>query len=257
MNEKNTPIIGVDMIYNLSAFITYPIGKNLFFKIGKISYELFEDESFQYIIEPYYDILDAFKDVYIPGIDIDLKQKRYFRVNMVPIFISDRTFPKTRVEANSLLNDKNINYYNPLLWLIDSNYRYTGDKLLVKSEKFYNNMKRIKNSKNIYRHILYVLQNLGNRNTLNLKGLLINELNRKDILKVYLYQYSIVEETYYKKIAKSAGRHKKEVPLLLMKEIVSLYENKIITKSEAMERLSISSESTFYRRLKEYRENDK
>jgi len=254
MNDKNTPITGVAMIYSLSGYITYLIGKNLFFKIGRVSYELFEDESYQYVIEPYYEVLEAFEDLYIPGIDIELKQNKYYRVNMIPIFISDRTFPKSRVEARSLLNQKNINYYNPLLWLIDSDYRYTGDNLLVKSENFFNNIKKIENSKNIYRHILYVLQNLGNRNTFKLRKLEVNEKNRKEILQIYLYQYSLVEKSYYKQISKSAGRHKIEVPTLLMKEIVSLYENKIITIQEAMSRLNINSESTFYRRLKEYRE---
>ena len=84
---------------------------------------------------------------------------------------------------------------------------------------------------------------------------MVNENNRKEILQVYLYQYSLVERTYYKQIAKSSGRHKLIVPILLMKEIVSLYENKIITTEEAMKRLDITSKSTFYRRLREYRES--
>lgn len=242
------------MIYSLSAYITYPLGKNLYLKIAKISYELFEDESYQYIIEPYYDVLDSLENVTIPGIDIELRKSKYYRVNMIPIFVSDRTFPRSRVEARTLLKEKNINYYNPLLWLVDSNYRYTGDSLIVKSEDFFNNLNLYGDSKNIYRHILYVLQNLGKRNTFTLGGLKVNKENRKNVLQIYLYQYSLVEKTYYKKIAKTSGRHKIEVPTLLMKEVVSLYENKIISLEEAMRRLNISSESTFYRRLREYRD---
>lgn len=256
INHKNTPIADVELLYSLSAFITYPLGKNLYFKIAKISYELFENESYQYIIEPFYDMLDAFQDLNIPGIDIDMRQSKYYRINMIPIFVSDRTFPRSRVEARELLKDRNINYYNPLLWLIDSKYTYTGDKFLVKSEEFFNKLEAVKDSRNIYRHIIYSLQRLGRRHDFSLGTLNVDEKNRRDILQTYLYQYSLVEKTYYKKIAKNAGRPKKAVPSLLMKEIVSLYENKIISLENAMKRLSISSESTFYRRLREYRNNE-
>lgn len=254
MNQKNTPITNLSLIYSLSSYITFPLAKNIYFKVAKISYELFEDESFQYIIEPYYDILDAFGDVInIPGINITLRREKYYRVNIIPIFVSDRTFPKSRVEARKLLSEKNLSYYNPLLWLTDSVYTYTGDKLLLKSEAFFEEQKAIENSKNIYRHILYTLQNIGRRRDFALGKLALNVSNREDILKIYLYQYSLVQSTYYKQIAKSAGRHKIEVSSIVMKEVVSLYDNKIISVKEAMKRLSLNSESTFYRRLKEYR----
>lgn len=172
---------------------------------------------------------------------------------MTPVFVSDRTFPKTRVDARKLLQEKGLNYYNPMLWLIDSEYRYSGDSLLLKSEDFYNNLKQIDDSKNIYRHILYVMQNLGKRNSFKINNIEVNDTNRTLIIKIYLNQYKLVESTYYNKLKKTAGRKKIEVPYIQIKEVENLYANHIIDYKEAMERLNIKSESTFYRRLREYR----
>ncbi len=256
MNEKNTPIKNLSCIYRVHGYITLPIGISIFFKIAKLTFERFEDESFQYVIEPYYDVIDGLgNEADIPGINLELRQKNYYRVNLIPVFISDRTFPSSRVEARKLLKEKNLNFYSPILWLMDSKYTYTGDDLLFKSQDYFDNLKKLIDSKNIYRHIIYVLQNLGLRNEFYIGNVLVTDTNRTFVTKMYLHQYKIVEKSYYDKLKRNKGRHKKEVPSILMKEVVSLYENKIISLEEAMTRLEIKSEATFYRRLKEYRES--
>lgn len=254
MNSKNTKITGLDSLYSVYGYITVPLGKSIYIKIAKLTYEIFEDESYQYTFEPYYDVIDGLGNkADIPGIDLELRREKYYRVNMVPIFVSDRTFPKSRVEARKLLKDRNLSYYSPMLWLLDSNYKYTGDSFLLKSDSFYKELIKIKDSKNIYRHILYILQRLGSRTDFSIGDLFVNETNRSIILQVYLIQYKLVERTYYKKLSKNKGRSKNKVPIVLMKEVVFLYEQKIINVKEAMERLNVNSESTFYRRLNEYR----
>lgn len=254
MNEKTEPINGYECIFQTYGYISYPLGTNIFIKIAKLSYELFEDESYQYLFEPYYDVLDALGDlVSIPGINTDLRKDKYYRVNMVPVFISERTFPSTRVEAKKLLREKGLNYYNPMLWLIDSEYKYSGDSLLLKSESFFENLKIINDSKNIYRHILHVLQSIGRRKRFLIGDLEVNNDNRELVTKLYLNQYRKVESSYYNNPKKPLGRNKIEIPFVQMKEVVNLYEHQIITLEEAMERLNIKSESTFYRRLREYR----
>lgn len=254
MNEKNTPIINVDCIYSTYGYITLPVGKSLYFKIAKLSYELFEDESYQYIFEPNYDVIDGLGIVAdIPGINLELRKEKYYRVNLIPIFISDRTFPRSRVEAMKLLKERNLNYYSPILWLMDSNYTYTGDSLLLKSDKFFDELEAIKESKNIYRHILYVLQNLGLRKKFNIGDIVVNDSNRAFLIKIYMNEYKLIKETYYKKLNRNTGRSKTNIPIVLMKEVVFLYEKKIISTKEAMDRIGVKSESTFFRRLKEYR----
>ncbi len=254
MNEKNTPITNAKCIYSVYGYITLPVGKSIFLKIAKLSYELYEDESYQYIFEPFYEVLEGLENrTDIPGINLELKHDKYYRVNLTPIFISNRTFPRSRVEARKLLKERNLNYYSPMLWLMDSDYTYTGDSLLLKSQNFFDQLTEIKESKNIYRHILYVLQNLGNRSNFKIGDILVNNLNRAIMIKMYMYQYKLVEHTYYQKLSKNVGRSKIEISIVLMKEVIFLYEKKIITLNEAMTRLGIKSESTFYRRLKEYR----
>jgi len=254
MNEKNTPISDVKLIYDQYGYITYQIGKSIYFMLAKITYERYIDESYQYIIEPFYDIIDGLNNkIDIPGINLELRQEKYYRVNSTPTFISERSFPKSRVEGAKLLKDKNIGYYNPFAWLLDSTYTYSGDKLSLKSEDFLRNVKNISDSKNIYRHILFALQHLGTRTEFQIGDLKISEENRTTVIKSYLYQFYLVESTYYQKIGQSAGRHKITVSIPLMREVASLYGKKIITVEEAMKRLDISSESTFYRRLREYK----
>ena len=47
-------------------------------------------EEFQYIFTPYYDIIDALIDLGIPGINLSLRKKEYYRVNIKTTFISER-----------------------------------------------------------------------------------------------------------------------------------------------------------------------
>ncbi|MFK5883864.1 MAG: hypothetical protein QM489_05910 [Candidatus Izemoplasma sp.] len=256
MNEKNTKITNLNCLYSVYGYITLPVGKSIYIKIAKLTYEIFEDESYQYIFEPYYDVINALNSkADIPGINLELRKEKYYRVNLVPIFISDRTFPKSRIEARKLLKERNLNYYSPMLWLMDSSYTYTGDSLLLKSEEFYKNLVDIKDSKNIYRHILYALQKLGTRNAFSIDNLVVDDENRTILLQVYMNQYKLVEHTYYSKLKGNTGRSKTKIPIVLMKEVVFLYEKKIISLKEAMERIDVKSESTFFRRLKEYRKN--
>ena len=256
MNDKNTPITEMECIYTVDGYITLPIGKSIYFKLAKLTYELYEDESYQYIFEPYYDVIDGLGNKgSIPGINLELRKGKYYRVNLTPVFVSDRTFPRSRVEARKLLKEKKLNFYSQMLWLIDSEYTYTGDNLLLKSEEFFSKLVRIKESKNIYRHILHVIQNLGSRSKFNIGDIIVNDSNRMVLIQTYLYQYKLVEKTYYEKLSKNIGRRKIEIPIVLMKEVVFLYEKNIINLKEAMDRTGIKSETTFYRRLKEYRDS--
>lgn len=66
MNIYNTPITNQKCIYRLEGYITSEFCHNVFFKVAKLTYELFDNEAFQYIFEPYYDVLDAIKED-IPG----------------------------------------------------------------------------------------------------------------------------------------------------------------------------------------------
>lgn len=55
---------------------------NFIYKICKITYRLFEDESFEYVFEPNYFLIDLLDSKYfqgIPGLNLDLKKQEYIR----------------------------------------------------------------------------------------------------------------------------------------------------------------------------------
>ena len=69
--------------------------ENIKLNICKITYELHYDGSYQYIFEPYYDVLDALPSTMsqgIPGLNLEKRQKLYYRVNKIPSFISELIF---------------------------------------------------------------------------------------------------------------------------------------------------------------------
>ncbi len=257
MSKRNDPITGLEKIYSVSGYISYPLSESVYFKLAKLTYEKFEDESYQYVFEPFYDVLDGLpEEISIPGIDFSFKRKKYYRVNFIPVFISDRTFPSSRVEARKLLSEKGLKYYNPMEWLIDSKYRYIGDKLLLKSDKFYKNMKKVLDSKNIYIHIISILQRLGMRKNFSLGNEKVTNKNRASLINVYMNQYSLVEKHYYEKLKKNKGRKRIEVSIVELKEVIHLLDNDIISIKDAMKRLNIDSRATLYRRISEYRKQN-
>lgn len=68
----------------------------------------------------------------IPGLDLDLKKKSYTRENVIPVFISERAPAKNREDLWELLEKCDMQYLNPVEWLIRTNTQYPGDKLFVK-----------------------------------------------------------------------------------------------------------------------------
>lgn len=117
-----------------------------------------------YTFEPYYDVIDAFNHIDIPGLNLELRKKYYYRSNMTPTFVSERIIPKNRVNLMEELKKYNLYYYQPYLLLLDSPLYYGGDTLTVKSDKFYTNLVYKDNETNdIYKLIPQTLRKLGLR----------------------------------------------------------------------------------------------
>ena len=74
-----------------SAIIALKDKCNVLYKISRIDYIQYENEEYEYIFTPYYNVIDflpvsLFQG--IPGLDLSLRRERYIRKNMVPCFIS-------------------------------------------------------------------------------------------------------------------------------------------------------------------------
>lgn len=103
-------------------------------QVGKITYEAFENEEFQYIISPFWEIVDMLpSSVFqgIPGIDMDLRLEHYYRVNYTPVFMTERTPGPNREDLWELLDSVNLTYYDRLEWLIRTDLRAAVDNLIV------------------------------------------------------------------------------------------------------------------------------
>ncbi len=107
----------------------------LTYRIAKITYIEWEDETFEYQIEPCYPVIDLLKpDLFqgIPGLDLSLRKTVYRRTNMTPTFIEERTPGPKRENLQELLEGEGMQYLNRLEWLIRTDLRYSGDCLYVR-----------------------------------------------------------------------------------------------------------------------------
>lgn len=257
MNELISPIENTQTIYCSEGFVTYQ-WKNIFFKVAKLSFELFRDESFQYIFEPYYDVIDAFEGLEIPGIDLTLRQIKYYRVNMTPVFISERIPPKNRVNLVDELKEYSLNYHQPFLLLLNSNKQYGGDKLSLKSEYFFSKIElEITDINDLYKLIPFTLKKLATRSDFMIGEIYVNERNRTLLIQNYCDLYEKVSNYYQLKTKKSLGRTKQNVPSLVLEENHRLYSLGVMTIEEAISQSGLKSKRTYYRRIKELKDKKK
>ncbi|WP_172135107.1 helix-turn-helix domain-containing protein [Adlercreutzia sp. ZJ473] len=102
--------------------------------IARIDYAERENGTFEYAFTPRYPVIDMLSTAVfqgIPGLDLDMRKKRYLRRNRVPTFIDERTPSERRENVQELLEACGMTYLNRLEWLIRTDLRYSGDLLYV------------------------------------------------------------------------------------------------------------------------------
>ena len=176
---------------------------NIEFYVCKITYILNEDESFKYIFEPNYNVISLLdSDIFqgIPGLNLDLKRKQYIRTSL-PVFISERVPQKNREDFNEILSSLNMDYMNPIDYLIKTKMKYSGDNFYVK--EFENKQKiiinNISNKNNTTDTIKIILNNIAKGNDVKINNLVINNKNRKDIYQTLIYIYQKAYNFIYSK----------------------------------------------------------
>ena len=150
-NEYTTPIKEVP-IYRNSGIIKAVTKENEKIQVGRITYEEFENEEFQYIISPFWPIIDTLSTrVFqgIPGIDMDLRLDHYYRVNYVPVFITERTPGSSREDLWELLDSVGLDYYDRLEWLIRTDLRAAIDNLIVERAREEAVSKKVENARDL------------------------------------------------------------------------------------------------------------
>lgn len=132
-NEYTKPLKGV--MTSCNAGVIKAVSRHgEKYSVGKIEYQHFEDESFQYIISPFWDVIDGLSSKVfqgIPGIKMELRLAHYYRVNYTPVFITERTPSSEREDLWELMESVGLDYYDRLEWLIRTPLRAGNDNLIV------------------------------------------------------------------------------------------------------------------------------
>lgn len=239
---------------------------NIKYKIAKISYTLYEDNSFEYVFYPYYEIIDIIpKNIFqgIPGLDLSKRKKQYIRKNTVPVFISERTPSDSREDLYVLLEEEKMSYLNQLDWLIKTDMKYSGDnfsviryteaeKEIVLSDNELN-VSSYNLSKTILKYICW-----GN----NIKTDLfyIDDSNRKQYYDIFylIYKNEINKRNENTRSGIEAakrqglykGRKRISIDKARLYDVFRLYKTKVYTIEEAAKQLNTSLATT-YRRFSE------
>lgn len=308
-NDYVRPLEG-NIILRREGIIKAVTRENVKINVAGILYEKFENEEYQYVFTPYWDIIDGCtSDEFfgIPGIDLDLRLDQYYRVNYEPIFITERTPSASREDLWELLETVGMDYYDRFEWLLRTDMRAANDNLIVepkREESLYVGLGKNKEALpavdffyeekdregNVYSALLEQVQYGDTVVVEDLEQLETNEQKFSCLLRNLLckgvdvldvssrIKYGKTERTalltllnlqrrkYEKQrkqnrmkgIAKAKaegkyrGRKKIEVDETYFSDIYRCMKQGEMTQKEAMERLHLTSRSTFYRRMKEY-----
>ena len=288
-NEYTKPILE-SPVYRNSGIIKAVTEENEKIQVGKITYEEFENEEFQYIITPFWPIIDTLsaKDFQgIPGIDMELRLEHYYRVNYVPVFITERTPGPSREDLWELLDSVGLDYYDRLEWLIRTDLRAAIDNLIVERARENAKVERILDHKMFQQALKtgqygdqFVIENismLGNTSAECVKGINrlmhygIRLISEKEGLNLEVEDYQVwmpifehlyeLDESKRKQQQKKGiqlakekgiykGRKRKEVDEAFFREQVVRFKKKEISLEEILRILDMSK-STFYRRMRE------
>lgn len=286
-NEYVSPLSGKPYYRNSGIIYALDQQENRY-AVGQIDFERYDDQNYQYVFSPEWSVIDTLPaSVFqgIPGLDMSLRLARYYRVNMTPYFITERTPSESREDLWELLESVGLDYYDRFEWLLRSNCRSGTDNLIVRRINQRRNISfdegkslpedlqpidqisiesissivtaSEKQHKNYLLNILRSGAEIYDRS----QGEILSEEECNVILQVLLAQQQLESNATKQsrhegmecvnKPHKHKGRPKIEVDKNLLKQIKIEFESKRITEADAMHRLNINSRSTFYRRLKE------
>jgi len=283
-NRITTPLAGNPSYIN-SGIIKAVMKSGEKISVAQIDYQEFDEENFQYVISPYWEIIDGLpSSVFqgIPGIDMDLRLERYYRANYIPTFIAERTPSEGREDLWELLDDVGLDYYDRFEWLLRTTMRSANDNLIVERrrinrtiEKFssgvlsamqygdkviVDSMEDIADTTAGFTDSVFTAVTNG-IDIMSQRGqVLIDTMTRAAMVPIVVTQRIInrrerqlnrregIEQA--KKKGRYTGRKPIEVDENILRQVVRELEEDFITVEEAMKRLKITSRSTFYRKLR-------
>lgn len=286
-NVYTTPLQGTPDYRNAGIIKVRDFEGNRY-NVGKIIYERYDDQNFQYVFSPYWDMIQYLpQELFggIPGIDMDIRKEHYYRVNMTPSFIAKRTPSRQRENIRELLDEVGLDYYDRFEWLLRTERSCGDDNFIVErlraepltydcvNDKILNDLQpgdavRLKSLSDVFAGSKRVLSPLfrliqsGASIYIEEGDIHLSVETEKNTL--YLLERMMAYDKRLRSIrqkegiqkAKEEGKYKgrKRLPVdaLQFDSIVNRFEEGMLTEKEALEQLNMSR-STFYRRIKEKR----
>ena len=284
INRITTPLAGVPTYVN-SGIIKAVMKSGEKISVAQIDYQEFDEENFQYVISPYWEIVDGLPaSVFqgIPGIDMELRLKDYYRVNYIPTFIAERTPSESREDLWELLESVDLDYYDRFEWLLRTKMRAANDNLIVERRRIeetvgqftsgiisglqYGDKVIVESMESIADTTAGLTDGMFNIVTSGIDvvtesgQVLVDAMARAAMIpymvaqrimsrreRISLQQAGIEQA---KKDGKYAGRKPTPVDENVLRQVAKELDEGIITIEEAMKRTKINSRSTFYRKLR-------
>ena len=284
INRITTPLAGVPTYVN-SGIIKAVMKSGEKISVAQIDYQEFDEENFQYVISPYWEIVDGLPaSVFqgIPGIDMDLRLKDYYRVNYIPTFIAERTPSESREDLWELLESVDLDYYDRFEWLLRTKMRAANDNLIVERRRIeetvgqfasgiisglqYGDKVIVESMESIADTTAGLTDGMFNIVTSGIDvvtesgQVLVDSMTRAAMIPYMVaqrimsrrerisHQQAGIEQA--KKDGKYAGRKPTPVDENVLRHVAKELDEGIITVEEAMKRTKINSRSTFYRKLR-------
>ena len=284
INRITTPLAGVPTYVN-SGIIKAVMKSGEKISVAQIDYQEFDEENFQYVISPYWEIVDGLPaSVFqgIPGIDMELRLKDYYRVNYIPTFIAERTPSESREDLWELLESVNLDYYDRFEWLLRTKMRAANDNLIVERRRIeetvgqftsgiisglqYGDKVIVESMESIADTTAGLTDSMFNIVTSGIdvvteSGQILVDATTRAAMIPYMvaqrimsrrerisHQQAGIEQA--KKNGKYAGRKPTPVDENVLRQVAKELDEGIITVDEAMKRTKINSRSTFYRKLR-------
>lgn len=284
INRITTPLAGTPSYIN-SGIIKAVMKNGDKVSVAQIDYQEFDEENFQYVISPYWEIVDGLPACVfqgIPGIDMGLRLKDYYRVNYIPTFISERTPSESREDLWELLDSVGLDYYDRFEWLLRTNMRAANDNLIVERRRMEETVKQF--ASGVISGLQYgdkvIVESLetiadttagladgmfsivaGGVDVITQSGQVLVDAMTRAAMVPYMITQRIISRReravnrqegieQAKKKGKYTGRKPIEVDENTLRQVAKELDEGLITVEEAMKRVKINSRSTFYRKLR-------
>ena len=283
-NRITTPLAGTPSYVN-SGIIKAVMKNGEKISVAQIDYQEFDEENFQYVISPYWEIVDGLPaSVFqgIPGIDMDLRLETYYRVNYIPTFIAERTPSENREDLWEILESVGLDYYDRFEWLIRTPMRAANDNLIVERrrtkqvvEKYttgilstlqygdkviVDSMEAIADTTAGFADEIFTVITNGVDMISESGQMLVDITTRSSMIPIIIAQKTIAQREYAKnrrsgieqakKQGKYTGRKPIEVDEKVLRQVNQELKAGLISVEEAMKRTKIGSKSTFYRKVR-------